>query len=148
MPVRRPSRSIDYTRRTALYRLFDAEGRLLYVGIAFNPRSRWAGHSSKSWWKDVAEKRVEWHATRHEALAAERLAIVDELPLYNKQDSPQPYMGSTTKADTMPPRVIRVDEDTWRAYEAMCAEKETTPSADLCRYIAAQLVEHRASVAS
>lgn len=76
--------SIDYMRRTALYRLFDGEGRLLYVGITFNPRDRWNGHSgTKSWWKDVMRREVEWYETRSEAEGAEYAAIRSELPLYN-----------------------------------------------------------------
>lgn len=149
MRVRRPSKSIDFSRRTALYRLFDAEGRLLYIGIAFNPDSRWAGHAaSKSWWLDVAEKRIEWHETRSKAVAAERAAIAAELPLYNKQDSPQPYEGVTTKEGTKPPRVVRIDDDTWRDYQAACAEKGTTPSDDVRRYITGQIREYRAAAES
>lgn len=136
MRVRRPSKSIDFSRRTALYRLFDTEGRLLYVGIAFNPDSRWAGHSaSKSWWPDVAEKRIEWHETRSAAVAAERAAIAAELPLYNKQDSPQPYEGVTTKEGTMPSRVVRIDSDIWDDYGKLCEEKGIARSVDLRMYI-------------
>lgn len=144
MRVRRPSKSIDFNRRTALYRLFDTEGRLLYVGIAFNPDNRWAGHAaSKSWWKDVAEKRIEWHETRTEAAAAERVAITAEMPLYNKQDSPQPYEGATTKKGTKPSRMIRIDDDTWRDFKAACAEKGTTPSDDVRRFISQQIAAYR-----
>jgi hypothetical protein len=76
--------SIDFRRRTALYRLFNSEGRLLYVGIAFNPRARWLGHSStKSWWEQVDRREVEWHETRSAALGAEAEVIVNERPLYN-----------------------------------------------------------------
>lgn len=140
MRVRRPSKSIDFSRRTALYRLFDTEGRLLYVGIAFNPDSRWAGHSaSKSWWTDVAEKRVEWHETRSEAVAAERAAIATELPLYNKQDSPQPFEGSTVKEGTKPSRIVRIDDDTWEDYGKLCAEKGLARAADVRMYIKSEI---------
>ncbi|MFD5616676.1 GIY-YIG nuclease family protein [Kitasatospora sp. NPDC127060] len=33
-------------RRTALYRLFDASGALLYVGITTDPKARFKGHRS------------------------------------------------------------------------------------------------------
>lgn len=76
--------SIDYTRRTALYRLYDSIGRLLYVGITFNPSDRWRGHSgTKSWWKDVTRREIEWHPTRSAAERAEVAAIKGEGPLYN-----------------------------------------------------------------
>lgn len=75
--------------RTALYRVFDENGRLLYIGIAGNPDARFGQHSStKIWWKDVAERKVEWHATREDAEAAERVAIQDERPIWNSQLSP------------------------------------------------------------
>lgn len=77
--------------RTALYRLFDTEGNLLYVGIAKNPKRRWYQHSVASsdvWWPDVHEKRVEWFGTRTEAEAAEKKAIRTEGPSYNTTHSP------------------------------------------------------------
>lgn len=92
--------SIDYSRRTALYRLFDSEGRLLYVGITFNPRNRWAGHSAtKSWWKQVVRREIEWHETRYAAEAAERAAILAERPLYNiaGAEEPPPSMAPKTR---------------------------------------------------
>jgi predicted GIY-YIG superfamily endonuclease len=70
--------------RTALYRLFDASGRLLYVGITGNPRVRWLQHASdKPWWPQATQRELEWLATRAEALAAEQQAITEERPLYN-----------------------------------------------------------------
>lgn len=94
--------SIDFRRRTALYRLFDAEGQLLYVGIAFNPRDRWRGHcSTKSWWKQVDRREVEWHGSRSEALTAEAAAIIEERPLYNiagSEEAPAPVPPKPRKA--------------------------------------------------
>jgi DNA-directed RNA polymerase specialized sigma24 family protein len=98
--VRRPSKSIDYSRRTALYRLFDTEGRLLYVGIAFDPADRWRGHAStKSWWHEVARREVEWRDTRSAALRAEAEAILTERPLYNVAgtEEPPPFIPSKPK---------------------------------------------------
>ncbi len=76
--------SIDYKRRTALYRLYDVDGRLLYVGITFDLRNRWADHAQrKSWWEAVVRRDVEWHETRYSAEAAECAAILAERPAYN-----------------------------------------------------------------
>lgn len=73
------------TGRTALYRLFDADRRLLYVGIAATPLTRWQAHASdKHWWDDVDVKEIEWCATCAEAEAAEVQAIATEKPLWNK----------------------------------------------------------------
>lgn len=71
-------------RRTALYRYFDADGRLLYVGIAIHPIARQSQHASASaWYQDAATSCIEWFATRREALDAERRAILVENPLHN-----------------------------------------------------------------
>ncbi|MFJ8345095.1 GIY-YIG nuclease family protein [Streptomyces sp. NPDC094153] len=127
---------IDMDRRTALYRLFDTEGRLLYVGITFNPDNRWAEHAtSKSWWVDVADKHVEWHESRTVAAAAEVAAIAAGLPLYNKHDSPQPYEGSTVKEGAKASRIIRIDDDTWEDYGRLCEEKGIARAADIRMHI-------------
>ncbi|MFE2164852.1 GIY-YIG nuclease family protein [Streptomyces sp. NPDC059447] len=76
--------------RTALYRLYDADGRLLYVGISANPEQRWKGHEvySGRWWALVTEKVIEWHADRELALAHEFLAIWREAPAHNRRRTP------------------------------------------------------------
>ena len=75
-------------RPTALYRFFDAEGRLLYVGITFAIGQRWRAHAKeKAWWPQVARKEVEWKPNRYRAWVAEIAAIKAEKPMYNVQDS-------------------------------------------------------------
>jgi predicted GIY-YIG superfamily endonuclease len=69
---------------TTLYRLFDSELRLLYVGIAGNPGRRFEQHASdKPWWSEVAHVRTKHYDTRQLATAAERQAIQVENPRYN-----------------------------------------------------------------
>lgn len=71
-------------QHTTLYRFFDQDDRLLYVGIAGNPARRAHEHSkAKPWWSDVARSTMEHFATREEAAAAEVAAIVTEAPLHN-----------------------------------------------------------------
>lgn len=71
---------------TALYRLHDHDGELLYVGISDDLERRWKDHAKdKLWWPDVASKSAEWLPTRHRALAAEAKAIRTERPRYNVQ---------------------------------------------------------------
>lgn len=71
--------------RTALYRLYDANGELLYVGISDDPHGRMSGHASdKPWWPDVARKTLVWYAHRTQADTAETIAIGLERPRYNK----------------------------------------------------------------
>lgn len=74
----------DKNVRTALYRLYDAEGRLLYAGIATFPEYRWEQHASqKNWWHLVARKTVEWHVDRVSALVEEARVTAAEKPLYD-----------------------------------------------------------------
>ncbi|MFF2650558.1 GIY-YIG nuclease family protein [Streptomyces sp. NPDC058045] len=76
-------------RRTALYRIYDASGVLLYVGITQNVEERWTAHErDKSWWPQVAAKTVEWFDTRPLALAAERYAVREESPVHNVTGKP------------------------------------------------------------
>ena len=75
--------------RTALYRLRDCAGVLLYIGITHDPEARWRAHAAtKAWWSEVTRKEVEWHPDRCCAEAAEVAAIRAELPRHNVDDSP------------------------------------------------------------
>lgn len=72
------------TDKTAVYRLFDAADRLLYVGVGEDYGARWDNHrTKKTWWDDVDHAIVKWYATRTEALAEEIRAIRSERPLHN-----------------------------------------------------------------
>jgi hypothetical protein len=70
---------------TTVYRFYDAESLLLYVGVSNSPLTRWNAHLEKTWWPEVARIAVEHFPTRAEALDAEEEAIADELPLYNAE---------------------------------------------------------------
>lgn len=78
----------DRGRRTALYRFYDADEQLLYIGIAYDPNLRRHQHSKASWRDLVAKQVIEWHPTRDAAAEAERTAIAAELPLHNTQHHP------------------------------------------------------------
>lgn len=67
-----------------LYRMFDAGGDLLYVGISRNLIERWRSHRREAaWWHDVETIAYEWHADRYRAEVAEKAAIRTERPLFN-----------------------------------------------------------------
>jgi transcriptional regulator with XRE-family HTH domain/predicted GIY-YIG superfamily endonuclease len=67
-----------------LYRMFDADNRLLYVGLTNNPKDRFGSHrSAKHWWSGVATITLETFSTPQELVAAERAAIENEKPLHN-----------------------------------------------------------------
>lgn len=68
---------------TELYRHFDADGRLLYVGISYDALVRLRQHKDRSaWFSRIASITIEKHATREAALAAEAEAINREKPAW------------------------------------------------------------------
>ncbi len=70
--------------RTAVYRLYDSNDQLIYVGITNDPARRWRLHAhEKSWWGDVVIREVEWRSTREEAELVERDVIGTERPKWN-----------------------------------------------------------------
>ena len=78
------------TGETAVYRLSDSAGRLLYVGMGRNPMNRWAAHADlHPWWPEVASFQVTWHPTRDEAAVEERRALQNDEPMYNIHGTPK-----------------------------------------------------------
>lgn len=68
----------------ALYRFYDADGVLLYVGISKHWPERLTQHRrDKVWWTEVARIDLEPFPTREAVLEAERAAIIAERPRYN-----------------------------------------------------------------
>jgi hypothetical protein len=88
-----PGRTSPYSQSAApggpavLYRHFDANDRLLYVGITAEARNgrRWEEHEAdKPWFHQVARSEVTPpYPTRAAALYAEAVAIRDENPIHN-----------------------------------------------------------------
>jgi hypothetical protein len=70
---------------SVLYRHYDAHGRLLYVGVAVNPRKRLRAHADggANWVSEVASSTYERFRTHKEVLDAEIDAIKNEGPLWN-----------------------------------------------------------------
>lgn len=67
-----------------LYRCFDAEGNLLYVGATKNVFQRIADHQAHSYWfRHVTRVEIQHFDSRKEALAAEAMAITLENPKHN-----------------------------------------------------------------
>ncbi len=74
---------------TALYRHFNADGALLYVGISASLLARQASHMLRSHWsRHIATITIERFQTREAALEAEAAAIVAEKPRHNKAGVP------------------------------------------------------------
>jgi predicted GIY-YIG superfamily endonuclease len=72
--------------KTELYRHFDKNKTLLYVGVSLSCAARLAQHRDHAhWFKDVDSVTIERFSTRREALEAEKIAVVYENPKCNIQ---------------------------------------------------------------
>jgi len=69
---------------TQLYRHFDAQDRLLYVGISLSTVARLTQHRiSSDWYSQISRVEIQKFDTRSEAEGAEWEAIQKEKPIYN-----------------------------------------------------------------
>lgn len=71
----------------AVYRMFDPDGGLLYVGRTARA-GRFDEHAEKRWFPLVSVITLEWHPTFAAAVLAETKAIADEKPRYNIVGTP------------------------------------------------------------
>ena len=81
------------TAKTTLYRHYNANNDLLYVGVSLNALLRLTQHerSGASWFWDIARIEVQHFDNRGAALHAEAEAIQREAPIYNvKSSMPDP----------------------------------------------------------
>lgn len=83
-----------------LYRHFDADGKLLYVGISFCAVLRLSQHRTNAgWYDDIVSVTIEKFATREEVLEAEKKAIQTENPVHNIKLVPPPEHSRVNKDD-------------------------------------------------
>ncbi|WP_030304170.1 GIY-YIG nuclease family protein [Streptomyces katrae] len=125
---------IDPQRATAVYRLHDAEGQLLYVGSTADAPSRWEQHArEKLWWSAVTTASVTWYPNRGEALAAEREAIQLESPLHNDKATDAeitfPYQGN--RGPTAETRLRRAASEHRRSLDRLAVAVERAASEGL-----------------
>lgn len=90
------TRETGTSRPAAVYRLWDGEGRLLYVGSSYDPEVRVKGHRRAPWWPLVARRTDEWHVSREAAYDAEGQAIIHERPVHNVVGTPR-HTGPTER---------------------------------------------------
>jgi predicted GIY-YIG superfamily endonuclease len=107
-----------------LYRIYDAEGGLLYVGVTNQCVKRFDQHGQeRTWWRDVASITVEHVPDRGAVAAAELKAIQEENPRHNIAGKP---------ADE--------DEDIWidcdRMVEALTSDPLVLPEVQARRAVA------------
>ncbi|MFI8191403.1 GIY-YIG nuclease family protein [Streptomyces sp. NPDC085946] len=98
----------ETAERTALYRLYNVAGDLLYVGISNNPENRLRGHrSDKSWWHEVDGVSIHWFDTRYKASVAEAEAIAVEKPRHNRQGTEAHRARISILSKAIPPEKRR-----------------------------------------
>lgn len=107
--TREAQRGVDMSTLStphALYRFWNDEQQLLYVGITLDPGRRWHEHrNDKPWWSEVASITIETHPNRTAVLAAEQTAIRTEHPAYNithNRPGQASSIAETVIADDMP----------------------------------------------
>jgi len=70
--------------KTSLYRHYNSNGDLLYVGVSLSTLQRLGQHADHSdWFLSIARVTIEHLETREAALDAERAAVIREKPLHN-----------------------------------------------------------------
>jgi hypothetical protein len=74
----------------AVYRFFQADGNLLYVGRTTSFGQRWKEHAaSKSWHREIHHMSVVWYADPATAAVVEAKAIREEWPRHNVTHNPK-----------------------------------------------------------
>lgn len=100
----------------ALYRWYDAQDRLIYVGISGSLGRRQDSHAKRSSWEQFAVRSIiERYPTREDAEYGERIAIVREHPIFNHvhNDTPEArqrlvaYLIEHGRTDLLAPAVSR-----------------------------------------
>lgn len=126
--------------RTAVYRHYDADGRLLYVGAARSFGNRTQTHLRESEWvsQSVRAEAV-FYPTRAEALDAEMAAIQAEKPIYNTVRNRRSLAKPPKRAIKPVETVLRARRDAFRAlwaeylqgkYESAYAVHKAFPGLD------------------
>ncbi|MGW3510173.1 hypothetical protein [Streptomyces sp. NPDC000994] len=72
-----------------MYRLWAADGTLLYIGSSYTPEERAKAHSHTAWGHLVARRTDEWHPSRWRAYDEEARAIAAEDPTHNVVGTPR-----------------------------------------------------------
>lgn len=116
---------------TYVYRYYDADGRLLYVGSTNGLSSRDAAHKrEKPWYPVVARRTTQGPIPRQHALLLEHVAIRDEEPLHNA------YAGTGYAGPGSPSWYRRVSE----LYDALPFEKQMEAKTAVLRGVADRML--------
>lgn len=73
-------------KKTGVYKMYDNNHNLLYVGMTVSLLSRMSDHiKQKEWFTEVEDISITWYSTRFEAEVAEKTSIRWDDPKYNKR---------------------------------------------------------------
>lgn len=118
--------------RTALYRHYDENDRLLYVGISGAPENRMRWHKRHATWVERAVRFTGiWYGTRFAALAAEWKAITEEDPLFNRHGvkrMKRQQRDGIPESDSRSPLSVRLDWSDVTEIDELAAEEGVTRS--------------------
>jgi hypothetical protein len=119
--------SID-DRPHILYRMYDGNDALLYVGITARVEMRFGEHrKARPWWPSVATVRLEHFPDRNSVLDAEAAAIGAENPRFNVR-----------RGTGGPHRNFGVHDGPWRAFgEAVGERKRSAWLSDFIDWVVA-----------
>jgi hypothetical protein len=111
-----------------LYRHFDETSQLLYVGVSLSAAQRLAQHRDHAhWFERITRVEMQNFDSRDQALAAERMAIQTENPLFNIQHSTLPKAEKIEKLEK--PRKPNLAAWLLRIRELMALEQQEIAAA-------------------
>ncbi|NKX55929.1 GIY-YIG nuclease family protein [Arthrobacter mobilis] len=85
--LQREDAMVQDRQTTVVYRLYDSEHKLIYIGMSGDPYARFDAHRREYplMWRMVEEFEWDEYETRQEAAYAEKVAILLEMPPYNRR---------------------------------------------------------------
>lgn len=109
---------------TYLYRHFDKNNSLLYVGITADPDRRTKQHRAGPWGAAIARTTVKEYPTRIKAAIAELRAMESESPRYNRI----PHGEQNCKLGVAVMFAVRVPRELLEQVDVVCKEKKINKS--------------------
>jgi hypothetical protein len=105
------------SKPTTLYRIYDKNDNLLYVGISCTLMQRLRDHSRRSWWFDAAKIVPEIFPSKFFAEMEEEKAIRNEKPFYNKVHNISPKKDPKIDHRRKVNEIRRYNEKCKKAFE-------------------------------